>query len=164
MKKPALLITLIVALFVLKPSGANAQRIRPQWDADLSIYTEAQLRDALKKARKLTVTGFTLGTIGGLTAAIGGVIYTSNMVEMQTAHYYNIRIYSKRALAGSYIMGGGLGLAGIALPLIISGYLRKTDVEIALALEKISAKVTLKPDFRYDFNRLTPGLTVGVTF
>jgi hypothetical protein len=161
MRKFTLLLTGIVLMNIL-PVKTVAQWYKSYGAASVYELTEPQLMAAWEKTKKISGAGWAIGTIGALTAVAGGMYYTVNSIRMETAHYYNIDLYSDRALLGSYIMGGGMGLVGVALPFIIVGYSRRADIGIAIS--KYPAKIALKPYFTGEFKCFSSGLTVAFRF
>ena len=127
-----------------------------------TMVTESQLREALVKANRLTNTGYVVGAVGSLAAVAGGVIYSTALVDLQTAQYYNIDFISNRARLGSYALWGGVGLVAAALPVIILGTSRKTVLEVVLANH--TSKINVGPYMTLNDNRPAAGLTVGLTF
>lgn len=161
MKKLTLILAFILTVIIL-PYKADAQWYKSYNANHPGELTEAQLVLSLRKAEKITRAGYTFGTIGGLTAVFGGLVYTSSMVEIENAHYFDIKFYSDRAMTGAYLMAGGIGLLGIAVPLLITGYSRKAEIQIALAGQP--ASIAIRPDFSFNSNNITSGLKISLNF
>lgn len=161
MNRPGLIIACILMLIIL-PFRADAQWYKSYGASHPGELSETDLLQALGKTDKIIGTGYTLGAIGGLTAAAGGFIYATNLIEIENSHYYDLRLYSDRARMGTYLMAGGIGLIGCALPLLMTGYSRK--IEIQIALSGLPAKVSFLPDIIFDRDFLTAGIRLGITF
>jgi hypothetical protein len=161
MNKPGLTIACILMVIIL-PFRVDAQWYKSYGANHPGELSEADLVQALRKTEKIISTGYTVGAIGVLTAGVGGIIYSTNLIEIENSHYYDLKFHSDRARLGTYLMAGGIGLAGCALPFLITGYSRK--IEIQIALSGLPANISFIPDISIDRDFLIAGIRVGITF
>lgn len=99
---------------------------------------------------------------GGVATVIGGIIYVNYLNKITTGSINNLSSNVNKSLSGSLIMSGGGLLLTIGIPVWISGYMRKSDVEIARG--KYSTKIQVKPYLNYDQKYGSLGLRFAISF
>lgn len=129
MKKLILIFTILISFGV-----ANAQWYRTHYGVtNINELTKEQCDFALEKANKTIKTGKTMTVIGAGACIIGAIMYSSGLNEIVSSTTMSgIDEGLDKGLAGAYILGAGGIIAGIGIPVWISGESQKTQIEIAL--------------------------------
>jgi hypothetical protein len=108
----------------------------------INDLNQDQLNLALIKANKSIKTGQIMTGVGAGFAIIGAVIYGSGLTGIvNSGTTTGINNNLNKSMAGAYIMGGGAIVAGIGIPIWISGSMRKNDIEIALVKFKTTGYI-----------------------
>jgi hypothetical protein len=109
---------------------------------NINDLNQAQLNLALTKANQSIKTGQIMTGVGAVIAIIGAVMYSSGLSGIVNSNSTTgINDNLNKGMAGAYIMYGGAIVAGIGIPVWISGHMRKNDIEIALVKFKPTGSI-----------------------
>lgn len=162
MKKFLVLLGSAILMSATFTHSAQAQWYKSLGVNNLSELTENQLNIALVKAEKTATTGGVLTILGGLSALIGGIIYTSSFENMFGGGWNQFEDHLKSAGTGALVMDVGLGLTAAGIPVWIVGGKRKTEIKMALA-EKTKT-ISLRPSIGKFGNQRNFGVSLCLTF
>lgn len=119
--------------FVFFAIAGNAQWYYNSFNVtNINELNQDQLNLALQKAERSIKTGKTLTFVGLGIGVVGAILYSSGLSGIVNDDISNLGSNTNKGVAGAYIMCGGFGMAGIGIPVWVSGARRKDDIEIAL--------------------------------
>jgi len=135
-----LIMILTLGLFTL---SVNAQWYYNSFSvSNINDLNQDQLNLSLAKANQSIKTGRIMTGAGLGVFIIGSIIYSSGLNNIASSTTYSgIDDGLNKGIAGAYIASAGGIVAGIGIPLWISGFMRKSDIEIALVKFKGSASI-----------------------
>jgi len=124
----------IIAVCLCFALSVNAQWYFNSYNVtNMNELSKEQLNLSLEKANKSIKTGQTLTVIGGIGCVIGGIIYSSGLSDItESTTYSEIDNGLNKGMTGIYIMYAGGIMATVGIPIWISGFTRKEQIEIAL--------------------------------
>jgi len=145
--KTTILIISMLFLFVT----VNAQWYYTNYGVtDINKLSKEQCDLALEKANKTIKTGKAMTIIGAGVCVIGAIMYSSGLNEITSSTTYSgIDDGVNKGVAGAYIAGIGGVVAGIGIPVWISGDAQKSQIEVALVKYK---DISYIPSFGLKFN------------
>ena len=142
--------TLIFILLFAFCASVNAQWYYNSFGVtNINELNKDQLDLALQKSMKTIHVGKAMTFIGVGATIIGGIVYASGLKKIVTDDYGNIDANANKAMGGAAIMSVGGLVAGIGIPVWISGATRKSDIEIALVKFKPVASLGIGINFRF---------------
>jgi len=138
MKKLILIFTILVSFGIV-----NAQWFYSKYSVtNVNELTKEQCDLALQKANKTISTGKTMTVIGAGVLIVGAIMYSSGLNEIVSSSTVSgIDEGLNKGIAGAYIGGAGAIIAGIGIPVWISGESQKSQIEIALVKFKDTSYV-----------------------
>lgn len=110
--------------------------------SNMNDLNQAQLNLSLLKANQSIKTGQIMTGVGAVVCIIGAVMYSSGLsgiVNSSTTTGINDNL--NKGMSGVYIASAGAIVAGIGIPVWISGAMRKNDIEIALVKFKTTGLI-----------------------
>jgi hypothetical protein len=133
----------LVLLIVCFAFSVNAQWYYNSFNvSNINDLNQDQLNLSLTKANKSIKTGQIMTGVGGGVCIIGAIMYSSGLNNMASSTTYSgINEGLNKGTAGAYIAGAGGIIASIGIPIWISGFMRKSDIEVTLVKFKPTSSI-----------------------
>ena len=133
----------LVLLIVCFAFSVNAQWYYNSFNvSNMNELNQDQLNLSLTKANQSIKTGQIMTGVGAGVCIIGAIMYSSGLSNIVSSTTYSgIDEGLNKGIAGAYIAGAGAIVAGIGIPVWISGKNKKNDIEVALVKFKPTGSI-----------------------